>query len=289
MIRMLAQSEVDGAEFSAWLDHSGQGAGYMRTLVDLRPEPMWSAYETTADRLRGEVLGRMFRLLNRWEHSGGTLPDTARRVLERSLSRNPEALFEACMPGPLEGHRRSESVRPLAGKLNDAVRVWSERLDGPQCRPAWAFLGQAAQALPLEETILDKIRTQVRTARISEDPQEGEIALDELTRAGIIAAVHRDQQLGDAIGQRCVLQAEKVESGGAVTAIFHSLLVAAASYSEQEQWRSWAQSKLFDVAIRLPFGQPSRSLSKRLEDLKIVMPAGDDIWSKAEGMALLAT
>ncbi len=289
MIRMLEQSKIEGEPFIKWLDQAGPSAGQMRSLVDLRLEPMWSAFEMTPNRLRGEVLGRLFGLLSRWEHSGASLPESIRIAFERDLSSQPEALFEACMPGPLEGHRRSGSSRLLEGNLIEATRVWVGRLEGPQCRQAWAFLGQVAQALPFEDTVLAKMGMQVREARIAEEPGEGEISFDDLGWAGMIAAAHRDRQLGDAVGQRCVAEAEKVRSAETATAFLHSLLIAAASCPEQGQWRSWVESNLFDLAARLPFGQPNRTLSKWLEDLKIVMPMEDDVWSKAESMAALGS
>ncbi len=130
---------------------------------------------------------------------------------------------------------------------------------------------------------------QVREARIAEEPDEGEIGFDDLGWAGMIAAAHRDRQLGDAVGQRCVAEAEKARSTKTATALVHSLLIAAAAYPEQELWRSWVENKLFDLAVRLPLGQPCRTLSKSLEDLKIVMPMEDDVWSKAESMAALGS
>jgi hypothetical protein len=289
MIRMLAESKIEVGPFVQWMDQSGVSAGRTRNLVDLRLEPMWSAFEITTGRLRGEVLGRLFGILSRWEHSATSIPESIRRTFERELASKPEALMEACMPGPLEGHRRSGVARLLESRLVEEVQVWAGRLEGPQSRQAWAFLGQVAQAISYGDTILATIRARVREARLAEKPAAEEIGLEDLGWAGMIAAAHRDGQLGDAVGERCVMEAERARSPEDAALLFHSLLIAAASHRGEGEWRSWLESKLLDLSARLPFGRPSRRLGRYLEDLKIIMPMEDNVWSKAEAMAALAS
>lgn len=289
VIRGLQRSRVEGAGFVEWLDQSGPSAGHTRILVDLRSEPMRSAFEMTSDRLRGEVLGRVFKIVSSWERSGVPLPENIRARFARDLADSPEVLLQASMPGPLEGHRRSGIAHLLEGHLTEATHVWFERLQGPQCRQAWAFLGQIAQVLAYENAMLVAIRDRVRTVRVADEPAEGEVDRDALGWAAMIAAAHRDEQLGDVVGERCVAEAERAESTDAAALLFHAVLMAAASRSGEREWSTWVESKLFDLAVRLPLGRPSKRLRKYLEDLKTVMPVADNVWSRAEAMASLAS
>ena len=82
--------------------------------------------------------------------------------------------------------------------------------------------------------------------------------------------------------------APEAVSGDDAAAILRVLLLAGAAFENQEEWAEWLEQRLFELAARLPTGEPSQVMLKHMGELKKVLDLTLAIHARAEAMASAA-
>ncbi len=104
----------------------------------------------------------------------------------------------------------------------------------------------------------------------------------------MVAAAQRDVELARAIGARVLSAAPAADSGDEAVATLRVLLLAGAAFENEEEWVEWLEQRLFELAARLPTGEPSQVFLRHMDELKKMLDLTLAIHARAEAMASAA-
>ena len=193
------------------------------------------------------------------------------------------------LPGPLEGHRRPAKV-PARRLTEDDVNTTMEEFAKDPASPKWSNLAYLSQYFDLGENCMECLRE--ASARFTLDEGEGTVReerLKLLTDACLVAVAQRDVELARVIAATVVAGAHEARSGDEAAAIFRVLLLASATFENENEWAEWLEEQLAQVAARLPAGEASKVFLEHLEEVKKVVKLTLCIHGRAEALASAAT
>jgi hypothetical protein len=193
----------------------------------------------------------------------------------------------ATLPGPLEGHKRPAEAegRRLP---EDIARGLREKFAPAHSEWNWANLSYLSQYFVFDEEFLAAARDAVKKCNLAEKEKVEGGGLGKLIGACLIAVVHRDIGLARAIAEKVVSYADKMDSAQDVLMGFRVLLLAGASIAKEDEWSTWLEEQLTELAIRLPRGEPTKTLLENIQELKRVIKLTSHIHGRAEALASAA-
>jgi hypothetical protein len=108
--------------------------------------------------------------------------------------------------------------------------------------------------------------------------------------AGIKAQLRIKGNMIDGVWQytSAVSMAHRAHSGSETVDILQALLSAGAAFQGEDAWAKWLERQLTEIAIRLPAGEPSRTLFAHLQELKKVLKLNLGIHVRAEALVSAA-
>jgi len=274
-------------ELREWANANYTAAGKYRMILDLRREPMYRAAEMSSDSFREEVLSRLVLLQLRHVAAGHPFPRSSE--VEQAVSRLAAqgSPLGATLPGPLEGHKRPAEAegRRLPEEIARGLR---ETFATAHSEWNWANLSYLSQYFVFDEEFLAAARDAVKKCNLAEKEKAEGGGLGKLIGACLVAIVHRDIGLARAIAEKVLSQADKMNSAQEVLMGFRVLLFAGASIAKEDEWSTWLEEQLAELAIRLPRGEASKTLLENIQELKRVIKLTLHIHGRAEALASAA-
>ncbi|MCY4152015.1 MAG: tetratricopeptide repeat protein [Aestuariivita sp.] len=277
MLRSQHTIELD--RFEDWTHQHMSAAGEYAGFVDARAEPMLLSANMSACGLRHEVLGRLEVLRRRHEQYGREVPETESidgKLEELERSGLSAALW---LPGPLDADSRPEQVPPA--HINVQIEGLAEAGEDMML-----MLVNLSQLYCLNETQLGVAAQVVESACDEASETDIKEVLQTLELASIVAAANRSTALCSSIGDgvvrisSCVTEVE-------VEVIPRILLQAALAFDEENEWFSWLDERLVEVAGNLP-SHPNQSLSvfsRHLAEIGTILPT--DLWFHERARSLV--
>jgi hypothetical protein len=254
-------------------------------MFDLRREPMYRASEMSPSSLREEIVSRLILLRSRHEATGHHMPRSGE--IDELISRIAKqgSPLGCTLPGPLEGHRRPAKTegRRLPADVAKHVRdIFAP--DSPEWK--WAHLSYLSQYFEFDEELLLRACDAVRKCDFGAKGETKGEGIDELIGASLIAVVHRDARLAQAIAEKVLSQADNVFTEKEVVSTLRLLFLASASFENEDEWATWLEKQLYEFTIRLPRGEASKVFLEQIQEIKRAIKLGDFIHSRAEAVAL---
>jgi len=106
---------------------------------------------------------------------------------------------------------------------------------------------------------------------------------------GCLAAIaHRDKELAKSLSNAALSAAPYASTEHHVQSIFICLLLASAAFESDGEWSEWLEKQLFQLALRLPRGVPTKRLLFDLNELSKVIDLKGCIHARAEALAAAA-
>ena len=286
--RLTLPFSLDVGELRMWARANMTQAGMYSVMLDLRREPMYRASEMSPSSLREEIASRLILLRSRHEAAGHHMPRSGEiDELIARIARQGSPLG-CTLPGPLEGHRRpaeTEGRRLPVEVAKDVLEIFAPDLS----QWKWANLAYLSQYFEFDEELLLRACDAVRKCDFE---AKGEIKgedIDELIGACLIAAVHRDARLAHAIAEKILSHTENVFTAKEVVSTFRLLLLAGASFENEDEWAKWLEKQLYEVAIRIPRGEASKEFLEHIQEIKRAIKLGGFIHARGEAVALATT
>jgi hypothetical protein len=188
-------------------------------------------------------------------------------------------------PGPLEGAQRPKIT--TTEKLPALSK--QELVNELQANPlgtVWSCLAQLAQASRLDEEILAVGRDAVRHALIPNDVSLRHLGLSD---ALLVAISTPDIELRDAVAERLIGLASRIESAEDGAWLAQTIVLASTAVENDVEWENWLAKKLSDVAARVPIKKECLlGFISTLEAIETVVPIRAGIAAKARAIATAA-
>ncbi len=279
--------KIDVDRLRRWARSQRSPAMTYAAILDLRQEPMFRASDMSCDSFRAETIGVLAELRSRHETAGRATPQS--RDIDNAMSAIADrgSPLRWAQPGPLEGHRRPAETKNRNLPPEVAEKLTQE-LAGDSGGLAFSKLAYFSQCFDLGQELLRHARTAIAQVNLDCGNPERQERLTRLGEACMIAAAQRDVELARAIGARVVSTAPGADSGDGAIAILRVLLLAGAAFENQEEWAEWLEQRLFELAARLPTGEPSQLFLSHMGELKKVLDLTLAIHTRAEAMASAA-
>jgi hypothetical protein len=141
-----------------------------------------------------------------------------------------------------------------------------------------------SQYYDLGDKILIKLQEEIEKIVIEIDVKGLPGLLFSVINSAFIAAAHRNVKLSEAIAKRIVMTSDKVNNDYNAINVIQALLIAGASFKDDNQWTNWLEEKLAEVAYRLPIGEQSKLFFSLLQDLKKIFNQKFQITGRAEAI-----
>ena len=267
-----------------WLRSFETAVTQYALILDLHREPMFGASDVSKQKLREEIVGRLTILRERHENAAKVIPllNDIDEVTER-LTKNGRPLAWV-QPGPLEGHVRPSTV---AGRAlsSENIRVFSSRLSEDLPSSPLSDLAYISQSFDLGSELLECVRDACAKINLGDSIEDRQQRLGVLVNAAIVAAAHRDLKLAELIGERVCSEASEVCASQEAVFMLRIIILASAAIEENARWEEWLDSRLSDVAFRLPNGEPTSLLSRHLQVVKGLLDLKQCIHTRAEAIA----
>ena len=287
LARLSLHLKIDVDRLRRWAGSQRTPATAYASILDLRREPMFRASDMSRDAIRAETIGVLAEMRSRHEAAGRAMPQSS--GIDGAMSAIADRGLPFCwaQPGPLEGHRRPAEAnnRNLPAEVAEKL---TQELAGDPGGPAWSKLVYFSQCFDLGQELLRGAREAVGQVTLDcGKPERGE-RLARLGEACMVAAAQRDVELARAIGARVLSAAPAADSGDEAAAILRVLLLAGAAFENEEEWAEWLEQRLFELAARLPTGEPSQVFLRHMDELKKMLDLTLAIHARAEAMASAA-
>ena len=287
LARLTISLNLDLKELSKWVHDKMTVAGGYVVILDLRHEPMYRAAEMSSSTFREEIIGRLAILSSRHHSAGRPIPRADE--IDQAVSRLADqgSPLGWALPGPLEGHRRPAEVegRTTTGGIAEQIR---ESFAPGVSEWKWTNLSYLSQYFVFDEELLVSACDAVKKCDFEDKGEDKGDGFDKLIGACLVAAVHRDVRLAQAIAEKVISRADKVVSPHEVVGTLRLLLLAGASFGNEDEWSTWLEEQLNEVAIRLPRGELSKVFLENIQELKKVIKLTSGIHVRAEASASAA-
>jgi hypothetical protein len=140
----------------------------------------------------------------------------------------------------------------------------------------------------LGQELIQRARDAIAQVDFNCEGAERQQRLSHLGEACMMAAAQRDVGLARAIGTRAISIAAEASSHDDAIAILRIVMLAGAAFENNREWVDWLEEQLFDLAARLPAGEPSKAFQTHLGELKKVLDLTFAIHVRAEALASAA-
>jgi hypothetical protein len=286
LVRLTQSIRIELDSFREWIQRNKTLAGVYAKMLDLRYEPMYRAAEMSRGALREEVIGRLLIVRDRHSTAGRIVPgsDSIGEAVARLMA---QGSLGWALPGPLDGHRRpAETGRNRLSE--DDRQKFAVDLANTLDVAILSTLAYLSQRYDLGEAVLVRMREIIERTAFASAERRLDERIGRLINAGLVAGAQRDEELAGVIASAVVGIAHRVHSGSETVDILQALLSAGTAFQGEDAWAEWLERHLTEIAIRLPPGEPSKTLLAHLQELKKVLKLNLGIHVRAEALASAA-
>ena len=162
-----------------------------------------------------------------------------------------------------------EDVSALISKLKDAPGEFP-----------WAGVERLSSVLFLPDELRGSLTESLKTIELSGGTFVERANL--LAIAGLIASIHKDQDMAEAIGDRLFQELEELEGENEAQQTFLTLLIASTAIEENE-WIEWLKDKLYRLALTVP-QKHLKHLGTLIDELKTLLPISQWRFGQVEAL-----
>ena len=271
LLRAFAEVLKDTSGIMQWVDNGGyKEIAFLQGLIDLRVEPRFLPEYTLPAQMRAEIFGRL--LIAGKEHEAKINSPSLRRLIVGSDCTVAHAAPwpRAFLPGPLEG--TAESVISLPNEFRAQAR---EALDQAQLNSrsfntaieVGYIAGDVAEIAALASDALRRVNYLVDTDGDTNDSFATLMGLAILSSAARSHDLARSVQILVRVKRRGGAFQDNPENE------LHIALVAAAAFSDLEEWSEFLGSWITEIAFTLKNQERAGKLMHILQRLTQLEPA----------------
>ena len=274
---------MDGLKFDPdgmrrWIESATRLSNVLADILALRSEPTWHFGHMTRDHIQAEIIGRLTVLEQNEEAQGRQLPN--RELLAKRVEEFVARGIYPFRPGPMEGTSRPmerKTERVLADE--DVSALISKLKDAPGEFP-WAGVERLSSVLFLPDEFRGSLTESLKTIELSGGTFVDRANL--LAIAGLIASIHKDQDMAEAIGDRLLQELEELEGENEAQQTFLTLLIASTAF-EEDEWIEWLKDKLYRLALTVP-QKHLKHLGTLIDELKTLLPISQWRFGQVEAL-----
>ena len=278
LTRLMDGFNFDPGEMTRWLESATRLSDVLADILALRSEPAWHFGHMTRDHIQAEIIGRLTVLEQNEEAQGRQLPN--RELLTKRVEEFVARGIYSFRPGPMEGTSRPmerKTERVLADE--DVSALISKLKDAPGEFP-WAGVERLSSVLFLPDEFRGSLTESLKTIELSGGTFVDRANL--LAIAGLIASIHKDQDMAEAIGDRLLQELEELEGENEAQQTFLTLLIASTAF-EEDEWIEWLKDKLYRLALTVP-QKHLKHLGTLIDELKTLLPISQWRFGQVEAL-----
>ena len=278
LTRLIDGLKIDPGEMTRWLESATRLSDVLADILALRSEPAWHFGHMTRDHIQAEIIGRLTVLEQNEEAQGRQLPN--RELLTKRVEEFVARGIYSFRPGPMEGTSRPmerKTERALADE--DVSALISKLKDAPGEFP-WAGVERLSSVLFLPDGLRGSLTESLKTIELSGGTFVERANL--LAIAGLIASIHKDQDMAEAIGDRLLQELEELEGENEAQQTFLTLLIASTAF-EEDEWIEWLRDKLYRLALTVP-QKHLKHLGTLIDELKTLLPISQWRFGQVEAL-----
>jgi hypothetical protein len=286
LIRQTQKLVLNLEGIKKWISSNVTQAGSYACLLDLQHEPMFQATEMSRSSFRNEILGRLCVARDRHKKYQRDIPKSDEIDNAISSLENQGSPLCLALPGPLDGH-----IRPAEKGINlpeEGIKRLSDDLFSDQAERALSALTYFSQIYDLGDDLLLKVREVIIKSHFDNEFTGFPEILKRIIDTGFIACAHRNIELAQAVVAKIVEASPWANSEFSVGNIIQALLIAGASFQEEDKWAKWLGKQLAEVAYLLPAGEKTKDFLLHIRELKKVLNLKMGILSQAEAIVSAA-
>lgn len=286
LIDLLQVDDADAEPLINWLSGLQTGSDVASSLLDMKDEPLWRAWDFSPRQLRALVIGRLLAMKTPLESLG--LSQYLDNAIEALRTEN--GLFDADRPSPLVGSgARMSSLEKREGTDSQAESEYFSQaaaaLNVDPIGDAWKGLSIMCRLLRFDESLEDCLAKAVQRISMGDDDESKRRFFEALLIAADIAATQPFEGLANAVASVLVREADKFAALVDVATGYRILLIASGAVSDKTKWMDWTANHMSAYAFGLPRGDACRLLLAELDVLQTLLPIPERCFGQARKLA----
>jgi hypothetical protein len=280
LTRLMDDLEFDPAELTQWLAAARSQRDGLANILALRCEPTWRSDFLTRDRIRAEILGRLMGLAQKEKakEQSDLNVDSINEKIEELRLRG----ISPFNPGPLEGKLRPKDRLPqCALPTDEAENLLAKIKESPKEIP-WAGLENVSAMFWLPDVLRATLKIKIQTVELPQGPSMER--LNPLATAALIATIHQDKELAEAVAERVFGEIDGIDD---IDIVFIIFLILSGTF-EKEKWIEWLVEKLRRLAYTIPIGVKLRDVGRLISELKTLLPMSQWRFGQVEALCNLS-
>jgi hypothetical protein len=283
--RALQPMTFDVASFANWCAEQTPEYAKLAALLDIRQTPASLPGNTSAQRIRSEVLGRLAILRGRYTDKGWPLAATP--ILDRALGDLATDGFanSHLLPGPLEGDRRPQ--RPVSSLPEADKQIFPRVIAGLAAElsdQSWQQLAYLSRFYRLGTEARENSVAALQEAKAGTDAVERERAFSVLANVGFIALAQDWPDLSEAVLALCLRESNLETSPLEACKMVRIALIAVAALPKEDAVQKFGE---FFLAASARLSPPARDvIHDEILVLKYLTPT--ESWSFSQPEAFSA-
>lgn len=276
LTRLMDGLEFDPKDMTQWFASTRDMSEGLADILAIRSEPTWRFDHLTRERIQAEIIGRLKGLAQKEEKEGRQFPNGD--LIDKRIEAFDALGISPFRPGPLEGNLRPSDNKAERTLPADDVTDLLAKLNNTPGEFPWAGIDNASAIFYLPEEIRIALTEKLPTIVMSEGTFVERT--NPLAIAALVAAVHLDQGMAEAIAERLF---QEFDGEDDTQTAFLTLFVASTALDEDE-WMDWFREKLLRLAFMAPSGLPIKVLITLIEELKTLLPISQWRFGQVEAL-----
>ena len=264
LTRQMDGLKFDPNEMTQWVAVTRENSDGLADILALRTEPTWRFDHLTRDRIQAEIIGRLKGLAQKEGAEERELPHSD--LINKRIDEFNMRGISPFRPGPLEGNLRPRDHKATRALPADVVNELLVKLNDGLSKFPWAGIDNVSATAFLPE----ELRIALTKKLLTNELIDGKFVerANVLTIAALVAAVHQDRDMAEAIAERLFREFEGEDD---TQTAFLTLIVASTAIGEDE-WIGWLREKLYRLSFIAQKGLPIKVLNTLLDELKKLLP-----------------
>ena len=267
LTRLMDGLQFDPDGMTRWLESATCLSDVLADILALRSEPAWHFGHMTRDHIQAEIIGRLKELEISQEAQGRQLPN--RELLNERIEEFIARAIWPFRPGPLEGNIRPMNRKTRRVLTDEDVAALIAKLNDTPGEFPWAGVERLSSVFFLPDELRDNLTESLKAIELSGGTFVERANL--LAIAGLIASIHKDRDMAEAIVDRLFQELEReLEEENEAQQTFLTLLIASTAFEEDERIE-WLRDKLYRLALTVP-QKHLKHFGTLIDELKTLLP-----------------
>ena len=279
LTRLMDGLKFDPDGMTRWLESATCLSDVLADILALRSEPAWHFGHMTRAHIQAEIIGRLKELEISQEVQGRQLPN--RELLNERIEEFMARAIWPFRPGPLEGNIRPMNRKTKRVLTDEDVAALIAKLNDTPGEFPWAGVERLSSIFFLPDELRDNLTESLKTIELPGGTFVERANL--LAIAGLIASIHKDQGMAEAMVDRLFQESEReLEEENEAQQTFLTLLIASTTF-EEDEWSEWLGDKLYRLALIVP-QKHLKHLGTLIDELKMLLPISQWRFGQVEAL-----